>query len=317
MKRISTIGLSVALAACNGHASTTAAPPDAEPEAAASAAVVEVPDASPSADASASAGPAAPSVHRRGFVGMFFKAAADTDLSDDQKTAIAKLEESLQADPASHKEMSALHGDLVGSLKEGKMDTAKIATDEAAVAKVLAAREEEQAAALAGLHDILTPAQRGAVADAVRAMRNRPAPAPPPGAPDWATRRLDRMKSQLVLDQDQQKEVAAVLARSVPSPAAIQAHADSIKKQTEAVASAFESNAFDAKKVDVSPAPGKKVTDPFDREIKYVSQLLPILTPGQRDRFASLMEHPRDRQGRSESITEAPDPSMMTPGRGP
>ncbi len=313
MKLTSTIGLSLALAACNGHAST-AAPADAEPEAAASAVVVEAPDASPSADASAAAGPAAPSVHRRGFVGMFFKAAQDTDLSDDQKTAIAKLEESLQADPSSHKEMSALHGDLVGSLKEGKMDTAKIAGDEAAVAKVLSAREEEQAAALGSLHDILTPAQRGAVADAVRALRNRPSPAPPPGAPDWATRRLDRMKSQLVLDQDQQKEVAAVLARSVPSPAAIQAHADSIKKQTEAVASAFETNTFDAKKIDVSPAPGKKVTDPFDREIKYISQLLPILTPGQRDRFAAIMEHPRDRQGRSDSITEAPDPSMM-PGR--
>jgi hypothetical protein len=313
MKLTSTIGLSLALAACNGHAST-AAPADAEPEAAASAVVVEAPDASPSADASAAAGPAAPSVHRRGFAGMFFKAAQDTDLSDDQKTAIAKLEESLQGDPSSHKEMSALHGDLVGGLKEGKIDTAKIAGDEAAVAKVLSAREEEQAAALGGLHDILTPAQRGAVADAVRALRNRPAPASPPGAPDWATRRLDRMKSQLVLDQDQQKEVAAVLARSVPSPAAIQAHADSIKKQTEAVASAFESNAFDAKKVDVSPAPGKKVTEPFDREIKYISQLLPILTAGQRDRFASLMEHPRDRQGRSDSITEAPDPSMM-PGR--
>ena len=40
-----------------------------------------------------------------------------------------------------------------------------------------------------------------------------------------------------------------------------------------------------------------------------IKKLLPILTPGQRDRFASLMEHPRDRGGHGDSITEAPDPS--------
>ena len=116
------------------------------------------------------------------------------------------------------------------------------------------------------------------------------------------------MKSQLVLDQDQQKQVAALLARSAPTPAAIQAHADTLKKQTETVAAAFEKDTFDAKKLDLSPAPGKKVTDPFDREVKYIGQLLPILTPGQRDRFASIMEHPRDRASHGDSITEAPDP---------
>ncbi len=312
MKRIRAIGLSVVLAAaCNGRNASTAAVPDAEPEAAPSAAVVDVPDASPGADA-ASAGPMAPAMHRRGITGAFFKAALEADLSDDQKTAVAKLEESLQTDPGSHKEMSALHADLVASVKDGKLDAAKIAADEAAVAKVLSAREEEQATALTGLHDALTPAQRGAVADAVRAARGRPLPAMPQGAPDWSTRRLDRMKSQLVLDQDQQKEVAAVLTRSAPTPASVQAHADTLKKQTEAVASAFERDTFDAKKVDLSSSPGKKVTDPFDREVKYIGSLLPILTPGQRDRFASLMEHPRDRPGR-DSITDAPDPGA--PGR--
>ena len=106
-------------------------------------------------------------MHFRGLVGAFLRAAQDSDLSDDQKTAIAKLEEPLQNDAASHREMSALHADLVASVKDGKIDAAKIATDEAAVAKVLSAREEEQATALAALHDLLTPAQRGLlVADA-------------------------------------------------------------------------------------------------------------------------------------------------------
>jgi Spy/CpxP family protein refolding chaperone len=312
MTRSPTIGLAlaVAAAACNARGTSTAAPADAEPEA--TAPVVEVPDAAAGADASASASPAIPPMHRRGLVGMFFRAAHDTDLTDDQKTAIAKLEEPFQGEPPPRREMTALHTDLVASVKEGKIDTAKLAADEAAVAKMLSSREEEQATALSGLHDALTPAQRGAVADAVRAARERPLPpAPPPGAADWATRRLEHMKSQLVLDQDQQKQVAAVLAREAPTPATVQAHHEAVKKQTEAVARAFESDTFDAKKIDLSAAPGRKSTEGFDRQIKYVCSMVPILTPGQRDRFAALMEHPQQRSGaaRGDSITEAPDPA--------
>ena len=307
-----TIGLStvLALAACNGKSAATAGGPDAEAEAAASAApgATEGLDGAPGGDASAAAGPATPPMRHRGLAGMFFKAALDADLSDDQKTAVAKLEEPLQSDPGPHPQIAALHADLVGGMKDGKLEAAKVATDEAALAKVLAAHEEEQAAALAGLHDALTPAQRGAVADAVRMTRERPPPAPPAGAPDWTTRRLERMKSQLVLDPDQMKQVAAVLAHDAPTPATTQARFEAMKKQTEAIATAFESDKFDPKKVDLSTVPGKKVTEPFDRQVKYIGQLLSILTAGQRDRFAGLMEHPHDHGGRGDSITEAPDP---------
>jgi Spy/CpxP family protein refolding chaperone len=304
------VAFALVATACNAHSASTVGLPDGEPEAAGP--VVEVPDAAPVVDASTSAAPAVPPVHRRGLVGMFFRHAHDSDLSDDQKTAIAKLEEPLQNETTSRREMTALHTDLVNGVKEGKMDTAKLAADEAAVAKMLSSREEEQATALAGLHDALTPAQRGMVADAVRAARERPpSSAPPPGATDWATRRLEHMKSQLVLDQDQVKQVAAVLAREAPTPAAAQAHHEAVARQTEAVARAFESDTIDVKKLDLSASPGKKSTDAFDRQIKYVSSLLPILTPGQRDRFAALMEHPQQRAGagRGDTITEAPDPA--------
>jgi Spy/CpxP family protein refolding chaperone len=316
MNRTLTTGLTLALAAaCNSRNAATTGAPDAEAEALAP--VVELPDAAPGADASASPAAALPPMHRRGLVGMFFRAAQEAELTDDQKTAVAKLEEPLQGEPASRREMTTLHADLVASVKEGKMDTAKIATDEAAVARALSSREEEQATALGGLRDVLTPAQRGAVADAVRALRERaPAPAPPAGAPDWSTRRLEHMKSQLVLDPDQQKQVAAVLAREAPTTATMQAHYDAMKRQTEAVARAFEGDSFDAKKLDLSAAPGKKSTDAIDRQIKYLTLLLPIFTPGQRDRFAALMDHPRERAGagRGDTITEAPDPGGG-PGR--
>ena len=127
----------------------------------AASAAVEAPDAAPSADASA------PRRRRRrmrirGLAGAFFRAAQDADLSDDQKATIAKLEEPLQGDPASHREMSALHADLVASVKEGKMDTCEDrGRTRPRSPRCSSAREEEQATALAGLHDALTPAQRG------------------------------------------------------------------------------------------------------------------------------------------------------------
>lgn len=121
------------------------------------------------------------------------------------------------------------------------------------------------------------------------------------------------MKSQLVLEPDQMKQVAAVLAHDAPTPATTQARFEALKKQTEAIATAFDSDKFDAKKLDLAAVPGKKVTDPFDRQVKYIGQLLPILTAGQRDRFAGMMEHPR--MGRGDSITEAPDPGGGGPGR--
>ncbi len=308
MKRIPTIGLSLVLAtaACNGRSAATAGGPDSAVEAAVS--VIEAPDSAASADASAAAA-APPTLRLRGLVGMFFRAAHDADLSEDQKATIAKLEEPFQGDSGSHREISTLHADLVASVKDGKIDSAKIAADEAAVAKMMSAREDEQATALAGLHDALTPAQRGAVADAVRTAHGRSPPAgAAAGAADWATHRLDHMKAQLVLDPDQLKEMATVLAHYAPTPATIQAHTDATKKQTEAFAAAFERDTFDAKKLDFSTAPGKKPTDGIDRQIKYVGQLLPILTAGQRDRFAALMDHPRDRMGHGDSITEAPEP---------
>ena len=122
------------------------------------------------------------------------------------------------------------------------------------------------------------------------------------------------MKAQLVLDEDQQKQVAAVLARTAVTTAAVQAHFDASKKQTEAIASAFEKDTLRPQKLDLSPTPGKKPTDGIDRQIKYLGQMLPIFTAGQRDRFAAMMDHPRDRGGRGDSITEAPDPGGG-PGR--
>jgi Spy/CpxP family protein refolding chaperone len=314
MSRIPALALLVITcvpAACNGRNSATAGVSDAGAASASSLAV----DSSAPLDAAASASaPPPPPVHHRGLVGLFFRAAQDADLTDEEKAALEKLEEPLRSDPGPRHEIAAFHTDLVLSIKAARIDGAKIQADEAAVNKAYASREEEQATALAGLHDVLDPAQRKTVVDALRAMQAAHDRPPPPagdaGPSDAIARRLERMKMQLGLDPEQQRQVAAVLSREAGTPTGAQARIDAGKKQMEALLVAFEKDALDSKKVDLSPFAGRKASDPMDRQVKYIGQLLPILKPEQRDRLAGLVEHPHMDRGRGgfDSIAEPLEP---------
>jgi hypothetical protein len=317
MKRRGSLGIPIfmmaAAAACNGHDAATSAPDaqvDASPAASATEIAAPEPSAVASAAASASAGPSSPPMHHRGLVGMFFRAALDAGLSDDAKASIEKLEEPLHEDTGTRHEMNAVHTDLIASLKEGKMETSKLQADEVAFAKASATLLDEQAAALSGLHDALSPEQRKTVADSVRAAqttRERPPSASDGGAPEAVARRLAHMKSQLVLDEDQQRQVGAILAHEALSPSALQARFEANKKQVEAAAAAFEKDSFDAKKLDLASVPGKKPSDSIDRQVRYIGAILPILTAGQRDRLALFMEHPRGGPGRGDSLGDPID----------
>jgi Spy/CpxP family protein refolding chaperone len=301
-----------ALAACSRQAPSESLPdaPSAAP--AVEAASASAPEASASAAPSASAAQPPPA-HHRGIAGMFFRAALDLELTDEARAAIRSIEDPLRVDPGSRHEAAAIRSDLVASLKAGRLEAAKIQADVVAAAKSIQARHEAQATALAGLHDFLNPEQRKAVAEAVRAPlpSHEHAAAASAGA-EWAAHRLERMKSLLVLDADQEKQVGAILARQVPASAALQARQEASKKRLDALAAAFEKDEFDAKKVDLAAVDGRKPTEPIDREVRYVSELLPVLTPGQRDRLAALMEHPRG--GHGDSIA---DPPPEPAGAGP
>jgi Spy/CpxP family protein refolding chaperone len=300
-----------ALAACSKSAATATA--DASPEVDAPAASAA--ESASASDASSDAGPVdaaspAPVVHHHGLAGNFFRAALDLpELTDDAKAAIDKIEEPIRSDPGIRHEMSTYHQDLAAGLKANRFDSAKLQADEAAITKVLATRQDEQATALNALHAALTADQRKAVAESLKSAQAGHDHPPPPmsdaGASEWAAHRLERMKSQLVLDMDQQKEVAAVLAKNAPpSPAVVQLHVEAAKKQFDTLVAAFEKDPFDAKKLDLSTTPGRKPTAPLDAQVKYLQQLMPVLTAGQRDRLAVGVERPRDMKTRGESIAE-------------
>jgi Spy/CpxP family protein refolding chaperone len=236
---------------------------------------------------------------RWGAAGMLFRAARDLDLKDDQKLTLEKIQRDLRAaDAGPRTEFKDLHADLVAQIRSGKMDAAKLAPRYEAIDKVMQARRDQEVAALDALYAMLEPAQRKAAVAAVRAKQaEREAhaaehkPDTKADDADWAKRRLEHLTKDLDLDAAQQKSVQAVLAKADhPTAATKEARKEEMKKQMDALLSAFEADGFDAKKLELSPSGGKKAREPMEAEVKLLSQLVPLLTPAQREKLALAVE---------------------------
>jgi Spy/CpxP family protein refolding chaperone len=141
----------------------------------------------------------------------------------------------------------------------------------------------------------------------------------PPGAPDeaagdWTKRRLNRLTVDLELDAAQRKRVAALLAQgNLPTAAAMEARKDEVKKHEDAILSAFEQGdvrALDAGKGRAADASAESPHDLIEREVEFLSQLLPILTPEQRETLAESRERhaPTEPAETDEPPPEAPPP---------
>ncbi|HXX67722.1 MAG TPA: hypothetical protein VEK07_11095 [Polyangiaceae bacterium] len=224
---------------------------------------------------------------------------SDTDaipLSDAQQTTLhaqqAKLESSREGVKTAFQRLRA---DLANQVRVGVIDAAKMQADQAVIVNALRFRGLQEAQALDALHASLDPMARSDVVAAARTQRTgmtEPQPTAPSGATESAADRqrdhLDRWTRELSLDSTQQQQVAAILAAQ-PAPAESREenaqHADELLK-------AFESDAFDgATAVETtSPSPIATVYDHVQRKVEVISQMLPILRPGQRETLASLIE---------------------------
>ena len=221
----------------------------------------------------------------RGLVGMMFRAAHDLELKDAQKTTLEKLSTDLHGGGAGQpSEMKDYHTALVAQVRAGKIETAKLDPLEAAAEKAMKARREKEAEALDGLYAALEPAQRKALVAAVRAKQDAHKP-DPAKAEAHAKERLAHLTKQLDLDAAQQKKVEPLLAKEAPAPAM----AEEMKKHADAVLTAFEGEGFDARKLEPKTAPG---AGPMKAHAQFLTALLPILKPEQREKLAAGMEKP-------------------------
>jgi Spy/CpxP family protein refolding chaperone len=237
-----------------------------------------------------------------GPAGPLFVSANDLTLTDAQKATLATLTAQMGPSDASKAAFSAMQADLVAGVKAGKIDTAKLQTDGTAIDTAMQAQQAQQATALNGLYKLLDAGQRKQLVDAVRAkMANRDQRRGPPrggppgggdgGAPDMQKRRLDRMTTQLGLDDGQKTQVAALLAKQpAPDPAAMKANWDDMKKRSDAMLTAFAADGFDATKLDWSMPGGKNMKDAMSKRVDFLSALIAILKPDQLNKLAAGMQ---------------------------
>ena len=241
----------------------------------------------------------APWWDRRGAVPRHRRSHADRRA---EGLAHQEIEATLKADDEGIRTaMKAFRADLLAGVKAGKIDTAKMTADDAVVDKAIANHQDKEATALDSLYKLLDAGQRTTVVAAVRAKQaeretrmanwNKESDG---GAPDWSKKRLDKLTADLALDAGQQKQVAAILAKTAnpPNAAGMQSRWDDMKKRQDALLTAFASPTFDAKKADLTVLPGKSAHDPMDHMAAFFTQLLPVLHADQRDKLVASMDRP-------------------------
>jgi Spy/CpxP family protein refolding chaperone len=260
----------------------------------------------PPADAApaASAKPRPAFGHHGGIAASLFHAAHDLTLTRDQMDSLDKIEAGLKADDDGIRTaMKAFRTDLLAGVRAGKLDTAKLTSDDAVVDKAISDHKDKEAAALDSLHTLLDPSQRAALVAAVHAKQAdrearmagwMKAKAADGGAVDMGKKRLDRLTADLTLDAGQQKQVAAILTKASdpPDAAGMQTRWDDVTKRMASLLTAFAATTFDAKKADLTILPGKAAHDPLDHMAALFSQLLPILHPDQREKLAASVDRP-------------------------
>jgi hypothetical protein len=96
----------------------------------------------------------------------------------------------------------------------------------------------------------------------------------------------------------------------------VQARKDAANARADALMSAFAQDGFDAKRLDLGIASGKSPHELIEREVRFLSQLLAVLRPEQRDKLAVTREQGA-RAESDEPPVEAPSdkaPDRVAPG---
>ncbi len=269
-------------------------------------------------------------VRHGGFVGLMLRAGREAQLSPEQKNATADIQQKLRDEEPALTALTDYQSDLVTEIRGGKLDAERLAGDYVAIDKGLVARQDKQADAINALHSALDKEGRSAVAGAARArlaamFRPRPEPVLEAGVPEggaeapWVKHRLGRVKVELGLEDPQVPKVTALLVKVAVPPASTEALKSVIRAHAEDMLTAFEQDTFDAHKLDLSSTGGKGSPHAsLERETNFVGQLLPILTPEQREKLATMRQ--RRVLGRWTADTEPWSPfdeAMEQPGGGP
>jgi Spy/CpxP family protein refolding chaperone len=234
--------------------------------------------------------------HHHGGVTMFISMAVDTlGLDPAKKAQVEKIQDDLHAKMAPARD--AEH-DLISTLADGvatgKIDTAKV---DAAVAKTGTASAGIHVAtadALAQLHDALTPVERAALVDKVKAhweVWHKVNAEEKPGSTEKGTP-LAKLTELLALTPGQVDAISKAL--SVEPPVPPQSDPKAVDAYVQAFATAFTADKFDPKALApaATASAGHLARHGGARMARFYEAVTPVLTPEQR---AKLAAHLRER----------------------
>jgi hypothetical protein len=224
-----------------------------------------------------------------GPVHALFAAASTLSLPSSQASAVESIQDEIRGDRKQVRDaFGQLHQDLAAQVRAGAIDSTKLQGDATAAVGALDAHYNKETSALNQLHAALDPSQRLAAAETARTQLAEAAAAR--ATVDERAWRLERLTSELGLDAAQQQQVSTQLAAQLPASSTERALRQSMAQQ---LLSAFEADTFDA--VTALPAatwsPGSTVRAEIERRASFLSQLLPILRPDQRDLLATQLEN--------------------------
>jgi len=246
---------------------------------------------------------------------MFIAMAIDTlGVAPEKKTQIEKIQSDLRAKmaPARDAEHDVMQI-IADGTAAGKIDTAKV---DAALAKVATAQAGIHAAtsdSLVQLHDALSPAERVALVDKVKAHFEvwQKVNAEKEAEGGEKLTHLARLTERLSLTPDEVDKITKALGASAAShagdPKAAEAHIN-------AFATAFVADKFDPKALQATQAAHAShfLKHGVTRMAHFYEAVVPVLTPDQRTKLADhLKERLAEHAGAAGAPGSAPAPAPM------
>ena len=247
-------------------------------------------------------------VRAGGAVGALFRAASQSELSEEQKAKIEQIATDLRegdkmeaADgggPA--KQMKALNEEVVAGVKAGRIDPAKLEPHYVALEREAKERAARDVEGLGKLHDVLDADTRKKLGEQVKKqeddrakkMEAQQAQHVDAGAKNSMQRKkYEQWGKTLNLDDDQKKKLDAIIpAEDLKMATAIREEG---KKRADITCDAFVKDTWDGK---VIPGPDiKQIRKPMDEQVKFYNALIPILKPEQKEKLVTRLEKQAER----------------------
>jgi Spy/CpxP family protein refolding chaperone len=240
--------------------------------------------------------------HHHGGLTTFISMAIDTlGLDEAKKASVGKIQSDLRAKTAPARDAE---NDLLAAIADGvaagKLDTAKINAAVEKHAALATGIHEATADALTQLHDALTPAERAALVDKVKAhweVWHKVNVDEKAGNKDEKGGHLASLTKLLGLTPDQVDKISAALATDAPvtpktDPKAEDGH-------VQAFAAAFLADKFDPKSLasSATASAGHVARHGGGRLVRFYAAVTPVLTPQQRTTLAAqIRERANDDQ---------------------